>query len=1040
MKLFFCLVFSWFAVATSLIAQVQSTLPTTGLHESKPSWTVIENATIHVSPNKVVEKGQILIHGETIEAVGESVAEPSGSLRIDAAGKHVYAGFIDAYFPISASEESTRVNQYWNTQINSAYSMADTNIHSKLPHDDLRKAGFAAVLLAPEDGIINGTSAVYLTNRTLGDQALVRPNVGMHMLLTTRFRGRGRSEGGPTSPMGAYALARQTMYDADWYRNAHRIAQSNPGVQRPETNTSLQALQPALNGEMPVIINTSNEIFSLRASRFAKEFGLRLYLIGSGNEYRRLDEIAALQVPIVLPIDFPEAPSLKNATEVLDASLESLMDWDHAPENPSRLAQAGVRFALTSEGMDKKSEFLNNLRTAVKRGLSETVALEALTTVPADLLNVSQSMGSIEKGKLANLVVTDKPLFAEKAKIVESWVAGDRSEFDADKNKDLSGEWQVTGAANDIYLNVATEPKLKITIGDKPASKETANDDEKEAVEEDETKEEEGKSDDQQGDQGNESDDTKSKADENSKKERSNELKAASLENGQLSGQFEDEKLLGQGGTGVITVHFDSPTTGFGMLILPDGNRQSLSVKKSETPESSETEVDEADDSKGNRKKDDQDDAETQGASFAVNYPFGDFGRNTLPTAPGSVLFTNVNVWTLEQDEVIENGAVLIENGLIAGVFASGENLPDAEVVVDGNGMHLTPGLIDCHSHMATDSGVNEVGQAITAEVRIGDFIDCDDITIYRQLSGGLTSSNILHGSANPIGGQNQVIKLRWGLNDEQMKFAEAPSGIKFALGENVKQSNRREPSDRYPQTRMGVEQIMHDTFRAAIEYQKAHAEWKANRNGLPPRIDLELEAISEIINGKRWIHCHSYRQDEILALIRVLDQYGITIGSFQHILEGYKVADAIAKHGGTASSFSDWWAYKIEVIDAIPYAGALMHEQGIAVSFNSDDGELARHMNHEAAKAVRYGGLSEVEALKFVTLNPAKQLRIDEYVGSIRTGKHADLVLWSGNPLSLTSRCEQTWIDGKKYFDRNEFAELAAEQAEMKATLVQKH
>jgi N-acetylglucosamine-6-phosphate deacetylase len=273
------------------------------------------------------------------------------------------------------------------------------------------------------------------------------------------------------------------------------------------------------------------------------------------------------------------------------------------------------------------------------------------------------------------------------------------------------------------------------------------------------------------------------------------------------------------------------------------------------------------------------------------------------------------------------------------------------------------------------------------------------------------------------------------------MKFKEAPQGIKFALGENVKQSNRRspEPATRYPQTRMGVEQLMHDTFRAAREYEAAHKNWKANRTGLPPRVDLELEAIVEILNHSRWIHCHSYRQDEILALIRVLDQYGITIGSFQHILEGYKVADAIAKHGGTASAFSDWWAYKYEVIDGIPQAGALMHEAGIVVSFNSDDSELARHMNHEAAKAVRYGNVSEEEALKFVTLNPAKQLRIDQYVGSIEAGKHADFVLWSGHPLALSSRCEQTWIDGRKYYDRAEAEKIAQEQSQQRAVLIQK-
>ena len=335
-------------------------------------------------------------------------------------------------------------------------------------------------------------------------------------------------------------------------------------------------------------------------------------------------------------------------------------------------------------------------------------------------------------------------------------------------------------------------------------------------------------------------------------------------------------------------------------------------------------------------------------------------------------MITGVTIWTCADEGKIEKGAVLFGDGKIKKVFSDGAELPTADITIDGTGKHLTPGIIDCHSHSASDSGINESGQAITAEVRIGDFIDADSMNIYRQLAGGVTTINILHGSSNPIGGQNQVIKLRWGLLDEEMKFADAPAGIKFALGENVKRSNSTQPSSRYPQTRMGVAEIIENAFRAAEEYRARQKAFAKTGKGLPPRKDLELEAIAEIVEGERWIHCHSYRQDEILALIRILDAHGITIGTFQHILEGYKVADEMAEHGAMASAFADWWAYKYEVKDAIPHAGALMHRAGVRVSFNSDDAELARHLNQEAAKAVRYGGVSEEEALKFVTLNPA--------------------------------------------------------------------
>ncbi|MBW3599759.1 MAG: amidohydrolase, partial [Planctomycetes bacterium] len=328
----------------------------------------------------------------------------------------------------------------------------------------------------------------------------------------------------------------------------------------------------------------------------------------------------------------------------------------------------------------------------------------------------------------------------------------------------------------------------------------------------------------------------------------------------------------------------------------------------------------------------------------------------------------------------------------------------------------------------------------ITAEVRIGDFIDATDISIYRQLAGGVTAANILHGSANPIGGQNQVIKLRWGALPEEMKFARAPQGIKFALGENVKQSNwGDEYTTRYPQTRMGVEQILRDAFLAAKQYRREHEQWRRDHKGLPPRVDLELEALAEIVEGKRWIHCHSYRQDEILALLRTLEEFDIRIGTLQHILEGYKVADAMAKHGAMGSAFSDWWAYKFEVYDAIPFAGALMHRAGVVVSFNSDDRELARHLNQEAAKAVKYGNVPPEEALKFVTINPAKQLRIEQHVGSLAPGKDADLVIWSGPPLSNFTRCEQTWIDGRKYFDREDDLQQREESRRRKEQLIQK-
>ncbi|MCO6477096.1 MAG: amidohydrolase family protein, partial [Phaeodactylibacter sp.] len=414
-----------------------------------------------------------------------------------------------------------------------------------------------------------------------------------------------------------------------------------------------------------------------------------------------------------------------------------------------------------------------------------------------------------------------------------------------------------------------------------------------------------------------------------------------------------------------------------------------------------------------------------------VIYPFTAYGWTERPKQE-TVLIKNATVWTNEEEGVLENADVLIRDGKIAQV-GTGLNVRGARVI-DGTGKHLTPGIIDEHSHIAVSRSVNEGSQASSAEVRIGDVVNSEDINIYRQLSGGVTTSQLLHGSANPIGGQSAIIKLRWGYAPEDMKFEGADGFIKFALGENVKQSNWGDDNTtRFPQTRMGVEQVYVDHFTRARQYGEL------KRSGKPYRKDLEMEALLEILEGKRFITCHSYRQSEINMLMKVAEQFGFRVNTFTHILEGYKVADKMAAHGAGGSSFSDWWAYKYEVMEAIPYNGALMHEQGVTVAFNSDDAEMARRLNQEAAKAVLFGGVSEEDALKFVTLNPAKLLHIDDRVGSIKAGKDADLVIWSDHPLSMYAMAENTFVDGRLFFSREEDREKREAIAAERQRLIQK-
>ncbi len=420
-----------------------------------------------------------------------------------------------------------------------------------------------------------------------------------------------------------------------------------------------------------------------------------------------------------------------------------------------------------------------------------------------------------------------------------------------------------------------------------------------------------------------------------------------------------------------------------------------------------------------------------------VTYPAKAYGFKTLP-APENIIFRNVTVWTNESSGILKDHDVRIRNGKIESI---GRNLDTTGYnVIDGTGKHLTSGIIDEHSHIAVSHNVNECSHAVTSEVRISDVIDPDDIQIYRQLAGGVTTSQLLHGSCNPIGGQSAIIKLRWGFPAEQMKFQGAPGFIKFALGENVKQSNWGDDNRiRYPQTRMGVEQVYINAFTKAIEY---HKTWQAYnpKSKLPaPRRDLQLEALTEIMNRKRFITCHSYQQGEINMLMHVADSMGFKVNTFTHILEGYKVADKMKAHGAGASSFSDWWAYKYEVIEAIPHNGSILHDMGVITAFNSDDAEMARRLNQEAAKAVMYGGLSDEDAWKFVTLNPARLLRIDHLVGSIKAGKDADVVLWNGPPLSVYSKVEKTYIDGICFFDLTRDAELRSEIQKERARILNK-
>ncbi|TWT82441.1 isoaspartyl dipeptidase [Planctomycetes bacterium CA13] len=1001
------------AQRSTITQQSTTTRPIVGLRKADPSPVLLVGADVVCDPDSPSKPASILMHGATIVAVGNNIQVPAGTETRTLSGKRIYPGLIDAMHDVELPENlPTDKTGYWNKNVSPEFRAAWATTSNENERKKLHSQGITAQLRAPKDGIIKGASCVVLALTPDHPQYLLQRDVFQHLALTVP-RGK-RRDTYPNSPMGAVALVRQAFYDAIWYDKANRVYQNNQTVPRPRPNLSLEELSQTLHSGT-FVVDAPNERFAIRAGNLADEFSIDMILRGSGFEYCELPAITRQGHLVLLPVDFPDTPDTTTLESIRETPLREWLHWYFAPENPARLHREGVRFCLTTDGLDDTSSFLKHVRIAVDRGLDSRVALAALTTVPAELLGVEKRTGKIQPGMMANLVVADGDLFAKETTVTETWVAGERFEIEKEKplaDDPLIGSWKVTlpGSKQRISAVLVFEKKDDKTTGSIRCTKSQSTDEDPNAQQREEKPEE-----------------TRVELKNNV---RQREKLSTSVQLSKLSDAFPE-------GVSQLTLlivsnvdHSKESPLVLATLTTPDGKSQSVPIRRVKRQDKPEQEVSPTPTAK---ETSDSNVESSERKPIEMVYPLGAYGLAQRPTKPNAVLFRGATVWTSGPKAKIDDADVLVIDGKIAEV---GKKLvaPKKCVTIDARGKHLTPGLIDCHSHIATDGGINESGQAITSEVRIADFIDNSDISIYRQLAGGVTASNILHGSANPIGGQNQVIKMRWGGSMEDLKFADAPAGIKFALGENVKRS-----SGRYPNTRMGVEQIIRDQFLAARQYDADHKAWQDGaRDRLPPRRNLQLDALVEIQTGDRWIHCHSYRQDEILATLDVLEEFNIRIGTLQHILEGYKVADRMASHGAMASTFADWWAYKFEVYDAIPYNGVLMHDAGVVVSYNSDDAELGRHLNAEAGKAIKYGGVPEQDALAFVTLNPAKQLRIDDHVGSIEVGKDADLAVWSGPPLSPTSRCEQTWIDGQKYFDLKTDRMLRARDKSLRARLVQ--
>ena len=904
--------------ASFLLAQTE---PPVGIRQNTPNVHAFTNAKIVISPGKTIEKGTMVVRDGVIIAVGEQVDLPADARVWDMSGMTLYPGLIDSYSDVGVPKKP----QPGQGGDDASHQQAQPEPRgSKYWNSNVTASHNVDAMFNPDPKAAEKMRGMGFTS------ALVVPQKGIFRGTSALFNlGDGKTNellvkshiaqqlsfetsGGdeyPNSLMGSIALIRQTLLDAQWHRDAWIAATKYPTEPRPEFVADLAALEDVISGKQPVMVETGDELAIFRAQAIAKEFALKYIVRGNGYEYRRLNDVKEAGVSIILPINFPDAPAVQTPEEALSVSLQELRHWDEAPENPKRLQEAGITFAFTTSTLKDAGTFPANLRKAVERGLSEDAALAALTTTPAKLFGVDKKLGTLEVGKMANFFITDGDMFKEKTKIQETWVDGKRYEIKTKVTFDPRGTWIA------LLQNAPIDSLSIVVKGDADKTTGTAK-----------------------------------------AKGKESKFSNFSFSNMILQGAFTGDSL---GLKGVVRMSGTaSGETMIGSGELSDGSSFKWTASRTEPfkaePDTSKPKL-------------------PVTSSFAPVYPYGEFGRAKLPDQVEKLLVKGATIWTSANQGTLQNADLYVENGKIKQV---GQNLtvPSDATVINAEGKTVTAGIIDCHSHTAAAGSVNETGQTITAEVRIGDIIDCDDIAIYRELAGGLTCANVLHGSANPIGGQNQVIKLRWGMLPEQMKFEGAIPGIKFALGENVKQSNWGDRyTTRYPQTREGVDQIIRDEFQAAKDYRQLWQNYRDGKFKIPPRRDLQNDAMVEILEGKRLVHSHSYRQDEILMLTRVADDFGFQIGSFQHVLEGYKVADVLAKHGAGASMFSDWWAYKIEVYDAIPYNGALTYGAGVVTSFNSDSDEQARRLNSEAGKAVKYGGVPPDDALKFVTINPAK-------------------------------------------------------------------
>jgi imidazolonepropionase-like amidohydrolase len=944
----------------SLSLSAQSWKPVNGNSDARNHYTAFTNATIYVKPGTWIKQGTLLIRKGQVEAVGKELNIPENTVIHNMEGKYIFPSFIDLYTEYGLTgaelEESAHSPKTLEGNKDERFYWNDA-VHVEFAAKDHFNKNKAEAKKYREMGF--GMVATHRKEGVhRGEGALVCLGEGEENQMVQAQAAMYYSfDKGKSKQLYPTSLIGAIALIRQLHYDAAWYAQG-----KSEYNQSLEVLNQS--AALPKVIAVDDPLSVLRADKIGDEFNFQFIVKASGREYEQLQEIKKSKAPLIVPVAYPLPYDVEDPLDAQRVSLQQLKQWELAPYNLKYLAAEGLRFAVTAEGHKKAKDFTKNLSTSLKRGLAFDSLLKSLTETPARLLNVWESTGSLEPQKMANFLICSDTLFKEGSFIYSNWVRGKEYLVNPVSSIDWEGSYS-------LNIKKSLQFELELKREGRKWSGEVSPKGEKEKY-------------------------------KLSFSEEQNRLQLSFEVNGRLyrlSGSTNDSLSRIWSGRTIVDGKWENWAA-----IKKLGDKTQKAAKK------------------------EQKDSMLYEAK--LSYPLTAYGWDSVPEKGASIVFRNATVWTNEKEGILKNHDVVIHAGKILMVgYKINLEVMFPELLgklkeIDLNGKHLTSGLIDEHSHIAVDGGINEAGKSIAAEVRIGDAINSSDINIYRQLAGGLTAAQLLHGSADPIGGQSALIKLRWGKTAEDLKIDSAANFIKFALGENVKQSNWHSQHPlRFPGSRMGIEQLYYDAFIRAEEYK---AEWelynakskKERKGAVVPRFNLEMEALKEILDTQRFITCHSYIQSEMNMLLHVADSMGFKVNTFTHALEGYKIADKLKKHGAAASTFSDWWAYKYEVNDAIPYNGAILYQQGVLTAFNSDDAEMGRRLNQEAAKAVKYGGLSEEEAWKFVTLNPAKILHLDHRMGSIKVGKDADLVVWNNNPLSVYARVEQTYIDGVAYFD----------------------